>query len=182
MKKQLQHLTSTFFKANIVIALFFAVNSSFATTIVVDSINDAGVGSLRAAAAAASSGDTIRFNPNLLTAAVDSISLSNEIFFGSKSIVIKGLYTATDTLFISGANSSRIFTFNSGGKVVLDSLVLINGNSGSGAAVFHLGCTDTLHVLNSIIRNNTCSNGGWGGGIHSQSSSLGAIIIANSAK
>jgi len=142
----------------ITVALLIAFVSQ-SQTVTVSSLNDSGEGSLRQASIDANSGDTIRFDPNLLTAAVDSISLETDIDFASKGIVIKGLYTETDTLFISGANSSRIFSFNEAGKVVLDSLVLINGKSigatslNASAVQYHSG-TDTLHVLNSTIRAN----------------------------
>ncbi len=165
------------------IALVLVV-TSFATTITVTNTNDSGAGSLRQAAINAASGDTIRFDPGLLTAAVDSISLATEIDFGNKGIVIKGLYTATDTLFISGANTSRIFSFNGAGKVVLDSLVLINGNgqgnssNGNGGAVFCGYGTDTLHVVNSIISNNSATEGG---GISSSSSSSSSVVIVSNS-
>ena len=147
---------------------------SQAGTIIVYSLNNGGQGSLRLASSVAQSGDTIRFNPNLLTAGVDSISLATEIDFDNRGIVIKGLYTATDTLFISGANSSRIFSFNAAGKVVLDSLVLINGNAGSfGGAVYYVYGTDTLFVSNSTFSENAA--GAFGGGVYSSS-----VTVTNS--
>ncbi len=157
-----------------------------ANTITVTNTNDSGAGSLRQAAIDAASGDTIRFDPGLLTAAVDSISLATEVDFGNKGIVIKGLYTATDTLFISGANTSRIFSFIGAGKVVLDSLVLINGNgqgtnsNGDGGAVLYDSGTDTLHVVNSVIRNNSAANGGGVYGGSNFSINISAIAIINS--
>ena len=153
---------------------------SQANTITVNNINDSGAGSLRQASIDAVSGDTIRFNSNLLTTAVDSISLVTEIDFGAKGIVIKGLYTATDTLFISGANNSRIFSFYAAGKVVLDSVVLVNGNSNSGGAVFYNFGNDTINIENSIFRNNSANYGG--GGLYSSSSSSSGsyVLITNS--
>ena len=172
-------------KTLLIIATLLITSISQANTITVDSINDSGVGSLRQASIDAVSGDTIRFNPNLLTGAVDSISLVTEIDFGTKGIVIKGLYTATDTLFISGANSSRIFSFNGASKVVLDSLVLVNGNGagttsgGQGGAVFYVESTDTLHIVNSTISNNSANSGG---GVYSNSfnSSSSYVTVSNS--
>lgn len=158
--------------------------SIHATTIIVNNTNDSGAGSLRQASIDAGSGDTIRFNPNLLTAAVDFISLtSGEISFGNKAIVIKGLYTAGDTLFISGNNNSRIFSFNGAGKVVLDSLVLINGNANgigneNGGAVSYTVGSDTLHIVNSILRDNTAEESG--GAIYSDSPYSSIITITNS--
>jgi len=141
---------------------------SQANTITVTNTNDSGPGSLREASVNAASGDTIRFSSSLLTAAVDSISLSTEIDFGTKVVVIKGLYTATDTLFISGANNSRIFHFGATGDVYLDSLVLINGNgagsflNGNGGAILFSDLSDTVYVKNSVIHNNSAFSSGGG--------------------
>lgn len=141
---------------------------SQANTITVSNTNDSGPGSLREASTNAVTGDTIRFSPNLLTAAVDSISLATEIDFGTKKVVIKGLYTDTDTLFISGANNSRIFHFGANGDVYLDSLVLINGNgagaslNGNGGAILFSALDDTVYVMNSVIRNHDAFSSGGG--------------------
>ncbi len=141
---------------------------SQANTITVTNTNDSGPGSLREASVNAASGDTIRFSPSLLTTAVDSISLTTEIDFGTKEVVIKGLYTSTDTLFISGANNSRIFHFGANGDVYLDSLVLINGNgggaalNGNGGAILFSALDDTVYVKNSMIYNNDAFSSGGG--------------------
>ncbi len=141
----------------------------YATTIIVINTNDNGAGSLRQASLDATSGDTIRFDPNLISAVSDTIILTTgEIDFGSRDITIKGLYTTTNTLYISGNNNSRIFSFNGAGKVVLDSLVLINGNGsgvnfdGYGGAVLYLQGSDTLHIKNSMIKNNIAISDGGG--------------------
>ncbi len=52
-----------------------------ATIHVVDSLNNSGTGSLRSKVATAVSGDTIRFNPNLIANGSDSIVLTSEIAF-----------------------------------------------------------------------------------------------------
>ncbi len=124
---------------------------------VVDSLNDSGLGSLRAVADSVVSGDTIRFNPNLIALGSDSIVLTTgEIAFDSVSVVIKGLYTNQDTLFISGNDSSRIFMFHAAVKVVIDSVVIRNGSAGGffaqgrGGAVFCYRVDSTI-VLNSKI-------------------------------
>ncbi len=140
---------------------------SQATTIIVTNTNDSGPGSLREASVNAVNGDTIRFDPGLLTAAVDSISLNTEIDFLNKQVVIKGLYNDTDTLFISGGNTSRIFHFSAPGEVYLDSLVLINGNgsgvlNGNGGAILFSGLNDTAYVKNSVIRDNHVTSSGGG--------------------
>jgi hypothetical protein len=156
------------------------------TTHTVINTNDSGLGSLRAAADSAVAGDTIRFSPSLIASGSDSIVLtSGEINFDTNRVVIKGLYTTTDTLFISGNNNSRIFLFYNTGEIVLDSLVLVNGNgigiggSGNGGAVYISNCSDTLFVKNSVISGNTTT--GFGGGIYSYSiSSPSSVNILNS--
>ena len=138
------------------------------TSYTVTNTNDAGAGSLRAAAAGIAAGDTIRFNPNIIAAGSDTITLTTgEIDFGNKGVIIKGLYNATDTMYISGNNNSRIFSFVGAGKVVLDSLVLINGNGvgasiGGGGAMLFFDCTDSISILNTVIRNNTTTSSGGG--------------------
>ena len=154
-----------------------------ATVHVVNSLNDSGAGSLRAKAALASSGDTIRFNPNLIASGSDSIVLlTGEIVFGAKGIVVKGLYNAQDTLSISGNSSSRIFSFNGAGRVVLDSVILKNGvSSVGGGGINRVDCTDTLFVKNSVITACKASSSSDGGGINSHSySSPSAIVVINS--
>jgi len=148
--------------------------------------NDSGAGSLRAAANSVVAGDTIRFSPFLLASGSDSIVLTTgEIAFGNKGVIIKGLYTTTDTLYISGNNSSRIFSFSYAGRIILDSLVLVNGNgtgfdSGKGGAIYSEDCMDTLFIENSAISRNSALY--KGGGIYSISFSsiTSSVIIKNS--
>jgi PKD repeat protein len=157
-----------------------------AATITVINTSDSGPGSLRQAAANATSGDIIDFSPSLLSGGNATILLtSGEINFGNKAITINGSLTtsATDTLFISGNNSSRIFYFDGAGKVVLDGVVLIDGNgvglnSGTGGAVNYREGTDTLHIRNAIIKNNSAAKGG---GVSSSSiSSSSFVTVSNS--
>jgi len=124
MKKS---ITNFLLKSSLILALAFATTSSFANVVTVTNTNDSGTGSLRKAIYVSNDNDTIRFNPNLINAGNTTITLASEIAF-SKPLTIKGLYDATDTLFISGNNSSRIFSITKTTNVTLDSLVLINGN------------------------------------------------------
>ncbi|UTW66124.1 T9SS type A sorting domain-containing protein [bacterium SCSIO 12643] len=148
------------------IVLIASLGLQAQTTHTVINTNDSGLGSLRAIADSCVAGDTIRFSPSLIALGSDSIVLTTgEIAFDTNGVVIKGLYTVTDTLFISGNNNSRIFSFNGAGRVVLDSLVLVNGNgngvsSGNGGAVYSYFCSDTLFVKNSKISGNTANQGG----------------------
>tara|TARA_R110002050_G_scaffold300722_2_gene471889 strand:+ start:30808 stop:31122 length:315 start_codon:yes stop_codon:yes gene_type:complete len=65
----------------LILFVFFSFFStlSFATILVVDSTNNSGYGSLRAAIDSASTGDTIKFNPILIAGGSDSIVLDSSI-------------------------------------------------------------------------------------------------------
>ena len=158
-------LRKQLFKALIYALILFVGQKTYAATITVTTINDAGVGSLRQAVADAVDGDVIRFDPALLTAGVDSISLQSVIVL-NKSLSFKGLYTATDTLFISGGNSSKIFNiptkWTAGNyEIVFDSIAFINGYNGhSGGAFTYDGrYEDTLKVYNCYFKNNVAGYG-----------------------
>ncbi|MGB1041689.1 MAG: PKD domain-containing protein, partial [Flavobacteriales bacterium] len=147
------------------------------TTKIVQNTNDSGPGSLRQVITDACSGDTIRFNPNLIASGSDTILLASQISF-NKNLVFKGLYNSTDTLVVSGNNATRIFNVNlnssSNKTLVMDSMVLVNGNtSGNGGAIkFSNG--DSLIINNSTISHNSSS--GHGGGIFSFSSSSYSLV------
>lgn len=158
------------------------------TSHMVTNTNDSGSGSLRSLASIAVAGDTIRFSPSLIALGSDTISLTTgDIDFGNNGIFIKGLYNTNDTLCISGNHNSRIFSFDQAGKVVLDSLFLINGNgTGSGlpnkgGAIYRYSCYDTLFLKNSTLTGNTVSN--YGGGIYSYNisgdTSFSSILLIN---
>ncbi len=177
------------------ILLFIVLIASIAlqaqTTHMVINTNDAGLGSLRAAADSCVAGDIIRFSPSLIANGSDSIVLtSGEIDFDSIGVVIKGVYTSSDTLFISGNQTSRIFSYDGAGKIVLDSMALINGNGegtlspGYGGAIYCNNCLDTLFVKNSFIHENKSTHAG--GGICSRtsfysSSRISSIIVVNNS-
>lgn len=138
---------------------------SFSETIVVQNTNNSGTGSLRDAVNNALSGDTIRFNPNLISGGSATIVLNSELNF-VKNLVFKGLYNANDTLYISGNNSNRIFyvDFTSSPilnkTITIDSLALIRGAAtGNGGAIFFKH-GDSLVINNSLIYRNTASSAG----------------------
>lgn len=155
------------------ICLLTGLTSVKANTILVTSLNDSGVGTLRQAVSTALDGDTIRFDANLIASGSDTIKLASSISL-SKGMVIKGLINGPDTLFISGENLSRIFLVNNSSalvkNMVLDSLALINGNSGSGGGgcIFSSSAIDTLYVWNTLIRDGAAK---YGGAIYSPSGS-----------
>lgn len=169
-------------KALFCITLFFAINQANSGIVIVQNTNDSGVGSLRQATIDAVNGDTIRFNPAIISSGNDTIKLVSEIGF-NKGLVIKGLYNSTDTLFVSGEHSVRIFNidlttaFNK--TMMMDSMVLVNGatGSGNGGALYLLNCKNVL-LLNSIVSNNFATNDG--GGIYSTSSDSLIITLTNS--
>lgn len=146
---------------------------------IVQNKNDSGLGSLRNALINAVHGDTIRFNPTLISGGNDTIILQSEIAF-DKSIVFKGLYNTNDTLFISGNDSSRIFnidfttSINTNKFVIFDSVMLIKGNAlGNGGAISFVA-GDSLTIDNSLIYANTASE--KGGGIYSHFNSSVTIL------
>ncbi len=153
----------------------------------VDSISNAGYGSFRAAVDSALIGDTIRFNPNLIANGSDSIVLNSALEF-SKSVKINGLYNTTDTLFISGGGSVRIFEISNCTKVELDSLVLVNGwayqyhtfplwNT-SGGAILALA-VDSLIIRNSVFRDNSTAR--CGGAVSLENAGINsALVVTNS--
>ena len=110
------------------ILCFFTFGAS-ATTIIVTNTSNSGSNSLRQAVLDASVSDTIRFDPSLLSGGSATLTLTSEIVF-SKSLVIKGVYNSSDTLYISGGNTNRHFNISNAGNVTLDSMFLVNGNAG----------------------------------------------------
>jgi len=143
------------------LALFvLSVNTAKAVTIEVQNNNDSSVGSLRQAVIDAADLDTIRFNSSLIASGSNTINLISEIAF-SKNLVFKGLYNSTDTLYISGSNTNRIFNITNTVKTIIDSMVFINGNAGidNGGALSIAG-VDTVFVSNSTINNSSSASGG----------------------
>ncbi|MBL1231252.1 MAG: T9SS type A sorting domain-containing protein [Flavobacteriales bacterium] len=179
---QLKRLLQIF----VLVAAFFSISfNSYSAVITVTNTNNSGTGSLRAAIVSlAVSGDTIRFDPNLISSGSDTIVVTEIIF--NKSLYMVGLYNTTDTLYISGNNNNRIFSINNTLNVTLDSLVLINGNgvgltlSGYGGALF-MSNVVTFSINNSILRDNAA--GIDGGGIFFRSSTTNnspLIMVTNS--
>lgn len=145
--------------------IFLTSVFSFAGTIIVQNLNNTGTGSLRDAVSNSVSGDTIRFNPNLISGGSQTIVLTSELNF-AKNLVFKGLYNANDTLYISGNNTNRIFYVDFTGSsvvnktITIDSMAIINGEaSGNGGAIFFKH-GDSLVIRNSVILGNTASSAG----------------------
>ena len=122
---------------------------------------DSGAGSLRDTIAAASSGDTIVFDPSL---AYQTITLSSGPLALSSNLTIDGL--GADQLAISGNNASQLFTLSGTAQVSLENLTLTGGVSSQGGAVF-IGGSAALTLDSDILSGNQAvgdSNGNALGG------------------
>ncbi|MCI5059012.1 MAG: T9SS type A sorting domain-containing protein [Flavobacteriales bacterium] len=136
----------------------------FANTILVTDLNDSGLGTLREAVLSSNDGDTINFSINLLQIGNDSILLNTEIAV-DHSLTINGIKASTDTLFISGQNSSRIFNISNQATVILNDIYIVEGYSTAPGGAIFLNDTSQL-ILNRCHMEN------------SRSESLGGCIIA----
>jgi hypothetical protein len=96
-----------------VFALFqISIHLAFSQVAIVNNLNNAGPGSLRATVNSATVGDTIVFNSNLLNAGInDTTNLLSEILI-TKRLYFKGLDNDTAKIYISGSDSTRIFRIN----------------------------------------------------------------------
>lgn len=162
-----------------------------AATITVNSLDDAGAGTLRSAIDLAASGDTIQFEAGL----------SGTIFLGSPLPALGGNLTiqgpGAGVITINGNSQHRVFFIESGAVVVISGLTIAGGftdfpnggteTDGFGGGIVNLGnltLEDSvlrdnfaefvgggvsnegiLNVLRTTIRNNVTDAGGVGGGI-----------------
>jgi hypothetical protein len=169
----------------IVNLLLFAISGNSQTTHTVINTEDLGTGSLRDMISIANAGDIIKFDETLIANGNATITLASEIAF-SKHLTFKGLYNSTDTLIVSGGNTNRIFNIsNTTNKILLDSMVLINGyvttNTESGGAIYLNDCSDTLWVLNSILSDNS-SDTYSGGAIATKGVNVSTAIVIENTK
>jgi hypothetical protein len=109
---------------------------------------DSGDGSLRAAIAAAQSGDKIVFDPSL---AYETITLSSGPLALSSNLTINGL--GANQLTISGNQHSRLFTLSGSAQVALANLTLTAGMSSKGGAIL-IGGTAALTLDSDILSGN----------------------------
>jgi hypothetical protein len=121
---------------------------------VTSAADDGTAGTLRAEITAATSGDTINFDPSL---AGQTIALTNGELAINKSLDIEG--SGADQLTVSGNNASRIFDISSGVTVTIAGMTmtdgLANGSSpvvaSAGGAILNFG---TLTLSNDVLSNN----------------------------
>jgi len=95
---------------------------------------DAGAGSLRAAISAASSGDTVNFDPSLNG---QTITLTSGELVVDKSLDIEG--PGANELTVSGNNASRVFNIATTFAVAISGLTVFDGNALQGGGVSNAG-------------------------------------------
>src|SRR5262245_6901474 len=125
-----------------------------ADSLTVSSAADSGPGSLRAAIAAAQSGDTIRFDPRL---AGQTITLTGGELAITKSLDIEGL--GPDQLTVSGNHASRVFDISGGVTVAIAGLTMTDGLAdgsapvlaSTGGAILNFGA---LTLADDVLSNN----------------------------
>ncbi len=120
---------------------------------------DTGAGSLRAAIAAAPSGDTIVFAPSLIG---QTITLTSGELLITHSLTIAG--PGAGNLTISGNFASRVFEVggNSGANVTLSGLTIRNGVAHDGLGGGAIENWGVLTVSNCTLTGNSASQGEGG--------------------
>src|SRR5262249_46750277 len=119
------------------------------STLTVTSPADDGDGSLRAAIAAAQSGDQIVFDESLQG---QTITLTGGELAISKSLDIEGL--GANKLAVSGNHASRVFAVSGGVTVTIAGLTITEGLAmgADGGGVLNVG--STLNLLNDVLASN----------------------------
>lgn len=147
-------------------------------TLTVTSNADVGAGSLRAAIAAATAGDTITFITPM-TIGLSTKAVGDSLLILNKNLTIDGDWDndGTADVTLDGQYKGRVLEVTTGTTAVLDGLVitkgLLAGNGGDaregvassaadalGAGILNSG---TLTVVNSTISANVATGGGGGG-------------------
>ncbi len=191
-------------------ALLVSVAGAQAATYTVTNTNDSGVGSLRAAIAAASTtlaANVINFDATAFAAPQTIKLTSGQLEIASNvTLTIDG--TSANRLSISGNNTSRVFYINLGAVLTINNLTVTQGNAGNGGGIYNYSGTlnltkstvsgnsadftgggiynflGTLSLANATVSNNSATFGGIGGGIYNYSGTLtltNATVSGNSA-
>lgn len=137
------------------------------STLTVLNTDDSGQGSLRAAIAAASSGDTIVFAKNLQGSTID---LSGQITI-AKNLNING--PGASSLSIDGQGVGRVFSIGSGSIVAISGLTIQDGLAPIGGGIDNAGAL----TLNQVVLANNQAIGGLGGGAIYNEYGAGLAII-----
>ena len=174
MEKRMKGHAATVWAAALAIGISVAAVDVQAATLAVTTHADSGAGSLRAALAAAASGDTID-----ATGISGVISLTTSDLLVSNSITILGPGPAI--LAVDGNAASRVFHITNGVTVVISGLTITNG-AVSGSFPGHVGGGiwndhSTLTLSNCAIINNSGGDGP-GGGIYNDGGNGSAALIA----
>jgi hypothetical protein len=171
----------------IVLALEGLEDRTVPSTLKVTNSLDTGVigdGSLRGEIAAASSGDTITFDPSL---AGQTITLNGELAI-AKSLDIEG--PGADQLTVSGNNASRVFDISVGATVTLAGMTIANGvangsapvNASAGGGILNLGSltlTDDVVSYNQAVGDPHASAlGRVGGAVGGGLANLGTLTVS----
>ena len=173
-----------------VLAALLMGTAARAATITVSNTNDSGAGSLRAALAAATNGDTIS-----ATGIVGTITLTTGELLVSNSVTVVGPGPAA--LAVSGNGTSRVFHVNNAVTAALSGLTISNGIGSSfpSAGLWNDHATLTLSNC-AVVRNpssgiyntgtvsvnactisaNSITNGGLGAGIFNDGGSGDATL------
>ncbi|RII25279.1 MAG: hypothetical protein CXR30_19060, partial [Geobacter sp.] len=144
-------------------------------TRVVTTTNDSGAGSLRQITTDANPGDVITFDNSLDG---QTITLAADIII-DKDVTING--PGATNLTISGGDTTRIFSVNSGKTVQISGLTLSHGKSFDGPAIFNSG---VLTVSNTTISGNYAQSSSGSGIYNNPGATLtvtGCTISGNTA-
>lgn len=139
--------------------LGLASGEARAATFTVTNLLDSGSGSLRQAildANGASGEDTITFSVS------GTITLASALPPVTDSTTIQG--PGTNLLTVSGNNSVKVFTFDTGTTSTISGLTIANGLATSYANGAGIANAGVLTILGCMIMSNT-NRWGWGGGI-----------------
>src|SRR5262249_50820219 len=149
------------------------------STLTVLNTLDSGPGSLRAAIAVASSGDTINFANSLKG---QTITLTSGQLAITTNLDIEGL--GANKLAVSGTGVSRVFDIAGGANATIAGLAIINGRAGEGAGIFNEPGA-RLIVTDCAFQGNLAVGGsfGLGGGILNEGSATvsGSTFDGNQA-
>jgi predicted outer membrane repeat protein len=126
------------------------------STLTVTNIQDSGPGSLRADIAAASSGDTINFDPALDG---QTITLTSGQLVINKNLTIQG--PGAGQLAISGGNTSRVFEMygNTNPNVLLSGLTITQGRAPQGGGIYNTPGA-SLTISGCTLSDNRAGDGG----------------------
>ena len=147
------------------------------STLTVANNADSGTGSLRAAIAAAGSGDTINFSSKLKG---ETITLTSGPLALGVNLTVNGL--GANKLTVSGGGTEGVFVVSAGVTATIDKLTIANGLAVQGAGIDNFG---TLTVSQCTLSGNTAVGGSGdsttpdaanGGGIANE---VGASLTLN---